>query len=942
MIPKIRWITTGALLVTSFVLAGCGGSNPPVIEPPPAASQSGALSFASGVGNVRVKARFVPGETIDFDTQGGLDLGTADEGQGNGSIEAAQALTLPIKLAGSLSDSEEGGFDPEDWFVFEAVGGEVVDLVMSGSGRGFSTGDLDLSLYRAIGDGDFEFVDASFSEEPFERLVIEEQGRYALLVSSFTGSASYHLTVGTGDSDANGKRVSATLSSLLTVCERAEPGSGERSPQCSQAMTGQWLMTPTTEFWDANSGGGQSGLVAAQEALIEQVGLELTAGEGSPLMLTELSEVSAAQMALIASRNAFSMDPWKGSGNGSIKWGAEDRDGDGVPDMQAMYFTQALAKAVGRAKPDGISQVSINHLNFLSAAPVDNQALTDIQFASHYGLIRLREAWESGIIGAQGSEDVIVAVLDSGHVPLTGNNAGPDWAEDDQDASDSEGKLRYGFDFVSIQDIDGDLTPGIDNDPTDIGPEEATGFHGTHVAGTVAAPTGNGVGVQGVGRATSIMPVRVLGNCGCGSSFDIAQGVLYAAGLPNASGVIPGRKADVINLSLGGEGRDSAIQDVYDRAREAGVIVVAAAGNEATALPSYPAAYSNVVSVSAAAHGSTGAPQDVVLAQYSNFGPTIDVAAPGGQSFRDNNGDGVPDGVLSTLANGYGQYNGTSMAAPHVAGVAALMKSVYRDLSPQQFDEALAQRRIVVDVGSPGRDDLFGAGLIDALKAVQVAAELGGANEAPEQPPSPVPFASAVPSALVVGAMASGSAFEIVNSGDPDGEISVLSIEADSEEFLVNEVDVDSRGLGLYSVIVDRAIANQGGNTSSIRVETTENSFSIPVTYEAEAADAGQEQREPIYVALLDGETAIPVACDVVFPQDSAYEVDFPGVENGDYLLLAGTDLDGDGLFCDAFEACAASPRLGRVSAIEGAELAIKLQIAPVEQLQGLVLSTCP
>ena len=207
------------------------------------------------------------------------------------------------------------------------------------------------------------------------------------------------------------------------------------------------------------------------------------------------------------------------------------------------------------------------------------------------------------------------------------------------------------------------------------------------------------------------MPIRT-GNCGCGSSFDIVQGVLHAAGFSEPSGTLPLQRADVINLSLGGGGRSDAIQDIYNQVRAAGVIVIAAAGNSNTFEPSYPAAYDNVISVAAVSHGPEGTAQGVVRASYSNFGATVDVSAPGGQSFADANADGFPDGVLSTVDRGYAQYNGTSMAAPHVAGVAALMRSVYEDLSPEELDQALADRTIVTDVGAAGRDDEFGAGVI--------------------------------------------------------------------------------------------------------------------------------------------------------------------------------------------------------------------------------------
>ena len=381
----------------------------------------------------------------------------------------------------------------------------------------------------------------------------------------------------------------------------------------------------------------------------------------------------------------------------------------------------------------------------------------------HYRLINLPDAWDI----TTGSDQVIVAVIDTGVLV---------------NHPDLNARLIAGFDFVS-DPVRGNDNDGIDadaNDPGDDPDQLSSSFHGTHVAGTIGAATNNGTGVAGVTWQTRIMPLRVLGVRGRGTAADIAQAIRYAAGLSNASGSLPARRANVINLSLGGEGRSQTEQDAILAARNQGVIVVAAAGNDNSSAFVSPASLDGVISVAAVDLNSA-------KAAYSNFGSGIDVAAPGGNSNADLNSDRRPDGVLSTLgaespnmplAFTYQFYNGTSMAAPHVAGVIALMLAVNPNLTPTDIDQLLAgthprtTKRITRDLGVEGRDDIFGHGLIDAAAAVAAAREIPGG-----QGPTPGGSILAVSTgALNFDNFLNRIAFEISNAGS--GTLTITSITA--------------------------------------------------------------------------------------------------------------------------------------------------------------------
>jgi serine protease len=492
----------------------------------------------------------------------------------------------------------------------------------------------------------------------------------------------------------------------------------------------------------------------------------------------------------------------------------------------------------------------------------------------HYPLINLPAAWDM----TTGVAEVIVAVIDTGI--LSGH---PDLAS----------QLVPGYDFIRDPENAGDGN-GIDSNPEDVSDGGALGgnsFHGTHVSGTIAAASNNGIGVAGVAWNARVMPLRTLGADG-GTSYDVSQAVRYAAGLTNDSDTVPEQAADIINLSLGGGGFSQSEQALYTEVRNAGVMVVAAAGNDASSVPSYPASYQGVISVSAV---------DIQgrIAPYSNFGAEVDIAAPGGDNGGDLNGDGYPDGVLSTGGSStgfvYSFLAGTSMATPHIAGVLALMKSVNADLSPEDIEVLLENGELTDDLGPVGRDDQFGYGLVNAESAVTAALTASG------NPPADNPRIGASSSLLNFGSSATTLDLALENRGK--GDLQLLDITTTQSWVSVAPVEVDANNLGLYAVNVDRTGVPAGVYGGEVVITSNVNTTSVSILMSVVDQDSGGDVGK-IYLLLIDPQTGEAAAQAEATSNNGQYQFQFQDIDAGSYELSAGSDTDNDLFICDAGEAC--------------------------------------
>ena len=345
-----------------------------------------------------------------------------------------------------------------------------------------------------------------------------------------------------------------------------------------------------------------------------------------------------------------------------------------VPEMVELYRENVL---VEYAEP--------NYIAYAYWTPNDEF----YSYQWHFPLINMPSAWD---IDPGGSPGVIVAVLDTG---VAYEDYGPY-----KRAPDLAGtNFLPGYDFVN-----NDSHPNDDNG------------HGTHVAGTIAQTTNNSLGVAGIAFNCSMMPVKVLNVLGMGTYQQIADGIYYAVH----------NGADVINASLGGSFDSSTMYNAVRYAYDNNVVFVAATGNDNSIL-GYPAAYDEVIAV-----GAVDINKD--RAYYSNYGTGMELMAPGGDTSVDLNGDGYVDGVLQQTFSGgdptnfdYWFWQGTSMAAPHVTALIALIQSGWEasgieDSGPSRIESIRdVLHSTAEDLGVPGYDTVYGYGLIDAAAALSKA-----------------------------------------------------------------------------------------------------------------------------------------------------------------------------------------------------------------------------
>jgi hypothetical protein len=462
----------------------------------------------------------------------------------------------------------------------------------------------------------------------------------------------------------------------------------------------------------------------------------------------------------------------------------------------------------------------------------------------------------------QETQNVAVAVIDSGS-PATTSTA---WT--------TSAFLEGGYDFAPIDSSgDGD---GNDPDPTDHSP--TGGSHGTHVATTITA-LNDGNNINGFG--VHVVPFNVFGISGGAYVSDTIGAMLYSAGLQNESGTfytgsIP---IKVINLSLGSSGGScgssytNSIKDVTD----AGITVVAASGNEAIEEPGgfgYPASCENVISVASVDPVNN-------RAYYSTYNNMVDIAAPGGTTGTDINGDGQGDGILAFDGNeSLAVYQGTSMASPHVAGAIAVLYGLKPDWTPIQMEAFINSGYLTDDIGVEGKDDEYGIGMLNLSKGFTALID-GGLD---------FTYATITPGSFNFGYTDTEKVITVNKVGT--GDLSVTGLTASNTSLVdITALEIDSSGFGTYKLTLTRSDEPDGSYQSSISASISDDT-TVNVTF---LYSVGEQRQRPYigytYLLLIDDEGEAEGGWYVdLGPEGISFQVE--DIPNGSYYWLFSTELD--------------------------------------------------
>lgn len=460
-----------------------------------------------------------------------------------------------------------------------------------------------------------------------------------------------------------------------------------------------------------------------------------------------------------------------------------------LPTAEADAFLAELRSSpnVAYAEPDIIMRPA-------AVAPNDPGYPAQWNLWEEIGGIRALGAWD-----VNRGEGTVVAVVDTG---ITSH-------------AELNSRILPGYDMISDAGSARDGN-GRDANPQDEGDwceseDTISSWHGTHVAGTIAAVGNNNQGITGVAPEAKILPVRAIGACG-GYASDVSDSIIWAAGGQVAGIPVNPNRARVINLSVGGDGSCSVTQQkAIDFAYKAGAAVVVAAGNSnQPAAGMSPANCANVITVAAAARNGARAP-------YSNYGDSVDVTAPGGHVTVEDHTGGIVStsnwGSTTPGGEAYEFQQGTSMAAPHVSGVAALLMSeVGSTYTPDMVKKRLKATARPLPLACP---EGCGAGIVDAAKALDISGSDLPANTVY---PAAVTFSDKDGTAQDTFTVPSSNGVEYVR----EGTVVRAGVHPGS-----GTVTVSARALPGYSLVA--GVASQWSHSFAATIAPVAGSF-IPVT----------------------------------------------------------------------------------------------------------------
>ncbi|MBP7652755.1 S8 family serine peptidase [Candidatus Dependentiae bacterium] len=492
----------------------------------------------------------------------------------------------------------------------------------------------------------------------------------------------------------------------------------------------------------------------------------------------------------------------------------------------------------------------------------------DIYFPFQWNLFNLNVPSSWNI--SSGSDTVIIAVIDTGlkfdHPEFTG-------------------KIVQGYDFISEPESgnDGD---GIDPDPDDSGDaisSSGNSYHGTHIAGIIAANTNNSEGISGISYNCKIMPIRALGRYG-GLTSDVMESVKFAAGLDNSSGIKPVIAAKIINMSFGSEFYSRAFEELLDTIDDMNITVVCAGGNENSQLNFYPAGYQQVISVAAVDY-------DNKKTFYSNYGSYIDICAPGGDMTVDLNKDNYPDGIISAFWNepsnspDYQVYQGTSQAAAHISGICGLILSVKPGISSAELKNILYSNAL--DLGDSGKDNYYGYGLADSYKCLVSASNSINSSAAKMiLSSSKIDLYLPEDSAVIKIYNAGVDTLTITNITVSDSKCSAAVTKQTLPIEIKISVDKNNFSSAVDSYIMFAVISSNSGDDS--------------ITVIVHTDQLNRILTDEVYVLLMDPDNNFQTVKETSTDYFKNFEYSISNIPAGRYYLVAGTDKNSNNILGDA------------------------------------------